>query len=153
MKILFVCLGNICRSPLLETVWRERAARAGIDCLVASAGTGAWHRGAGADRRAITAAARRGYPLDAHRARQVQPADFESYDWLLAADMDNLRELERTRPPVATAKLALALEFAGIAGVREVADPYYGNDADFDRVVELAERIADAVLHRRPLGA
>ncbi|MEO8672934.1 MAG: low molecular weight protein-tyrosine-phosphatase [Tahibacter sp.] len=148
MRILFVCLGNICRSPILEAVLRERAARAGLVCTVASVGTGNWHVGAPADARAVAACARRGYQLEAHRARQLAPGDYTDHDWLLAADAANLVELGRRRPAGASARLSLALAYADILHPRDVADPYYGDDADFDRVVVLAERVADAVVRR-----
>ena len=152
MNILFVCLGNICRSPLLEAVARERFARAGVDWQVASCGTGDWHAGDGADPRAVRIGGARGYALQRHRARQLRVADFHDFDVLLVADANNLRDV-RARAPAGTAeRVALALAFAGIDAPLEVPDPYYGRDADFQQVVELAERIADGLLQRLRSG-
>lgn len=149
MKILFVCLGNICRSPVLEAVLRQQARRAGRhDWQVASCGTGGWHAGEGADPRSCASAAQRGYTLEAHRARQLRAADYSDYDWLLAADNDNLAEIRRRRPAQASACVELALAFAGLDSPREVPDPYYGDAAGFDRVIDLAEEFARRVLER-----
>lgn len=148
MRILFVCLGNICRSPVLEAVLRTQAARAGLDWRIASAGTGDWHVGQGADPRSCASALRRGYALDAHRARQLCAADYRDYDWLLAADRANLAEIARRRPATATAQAALALSHAGIAQPIEVPDPYYGTAAGFDSVIDLAEAFARSVIER-----
>ena len=148
MKILFVCLGNICRSPVLAEVLREHVRRAGLDWTIDSVGTGDWHVGQGADPRSVTSARRRGYALDAHRARQLGREDYKVYDVLLAADAANLREIERRRPGDARAQAALALEYAGLPGLREVPDPYYGGDAGFDHVIDLAESVARALLAR-----
>jgi protein-tyrosine phosphatase len=94
-RILFVCLGNICRSPLVETVARKQLANAGLDIEVASCGTGGWHAGEQADPRMRAAAAKAGYALEAHRARQLRVTDFEHYDLLLAMDGNNLRDMQR----------------------------------------------------------
>lgn len=130
--ILFVCMGNICRSPTVEAVARAEFARDGIDAFVASAGTEDYHVGQGADRRTIAFAETHGYALAAHRARQVRSGDFEEFDLVLAMDRRNLRDLQRFRPPRGRATPALFL------GDAEVPDPYYGGDADFLRVIELA---------------
>ncbi len=148
MKILFVCLGNICRSPVLEAVLRTQAANAGLDWRIASAGTGDWHVGQGADPRSCASALRRGYALDAHRARQLCADDYRDYDWLLAADRANLAEIARRRPAAATAQTALALAHAGITQPVEVPDPYYGAAAGFDRVIDLAEAFACNLIER-----
>lgn len=148
MRLLFVCLGNICRSPVLAAVVAEHARRAGLAWTVESAGTGDWHVGEGADSRTVASAQRRGYALAAHRARQLHRDDFRRYDALLAADAANLREIERRRPSDASAQVALALEFAGIASPREVPDPYYGAAAGFEQVIDLAEQVAQALLAR-----
>jgi protein-tyrosine phosphatase len=146
MKILIVCLGNICRSPVLEAVLRVHAQNAGLDWEIASAGTGDWHVGRGADPRSGTSAQRRGYSLAAHRARQLCAADYRRYDWLLAADRSNLAEIQRRRPADATAQIALALGYAGLAQPIDVPDPYYGNAAGFDAVIDLAEAFARAIV-------
>lgn len=144
-RLLFVCLGNICRSPIVESVARVEFARAGLDIEVASAGTGAWHAGEPADPRAIAAAEASGYPLAAHRARQVAAGDFDAFDEVLAMDRANLRALQHWRPAPARSAAALFL------GDAEVPDPYYGTRADFARVVALA-RDGVRTLARR-LGA
>lgn len=148
MKILFVCLGNICRSPVLEAVLRAQAHAAGFDWDIASCGTGDWHVGQGADPRSCASAQRRGYSLAAHRARQLCAADYRRYDWLLAADRSNLEEIRRRRPANATAQIALALGYAGITKPLDVPDPYYGNDSGFDAVIDLAEAMSRAILAR-----
>lgn len=148
MKILFVCLGNICRSPVLEAVLRTQMQRAGLDWQVASCGTGDWHLGQGADPRSCASALRRGYSLQTHRARQLAAADYHEHDWLLAADRSNLAELQRRRPAAASAQLSLALPYAGIATPQEVPDPYYGGEAGFDAVIDLAEAFAQRVIER-----
>jgi protein-tyrosine phosphatase len=149
MKILFVCLGNICRSPVLEAVLREQVRRAGRQGWhIASCGTGGWHAGEGADPRSCASAARRGYSLQTHRARQLRTADFSDFDWLLAADNDNLAEINRRRPAGTTAQVRLALAFAGLSSPQEVPDPYYGDAAGFDRVIDLAESFALRLLGR-----
>lgn len=148
MNILFVCLGNICRSPVLEAVLRTQAVRAGLDWQIASAGTGDWHVGQGADPRSCASALRRGYSLDAHRARQLRAGDYRDYDWLLAADRANLAEIARRRPATASAQAALVLSHAGIAQPLEVPDPYHGGAAGFDRVIDLAEAFARKVIER-----
>jgi protein-tyrosine phosphatase len=146
MRILFVCLGNICRSPVLAEVLREHVRRAGLDWTVDSVGTGDWHVGQGADPRTVASARRRGYALDAHRARQLGAGDYKVYDVLLAADAANLREIARRRPRDARAQAALALEYAGIGAALDVPDPYYGGDAGFEQVIDLAEQVAAALL-------
>jgi protein-tyrosine phosphatase len=144
-SLLFVCMGNICRSPTVEAVARAEFARAGLAIEVASAGTHGYHIGQGADPRSIRAADAHGYPLAAHRARQLDAADFTSCDTILAMDRVNLHAIERVRPVRATARVALFPEWAGIdAG--EVPDPYYGEADGFERVIELARSgIAEAI--------
>ena len=132
MRILFVCLGNICRSPTAEGVMRRLLEQEGLDWEVDSAGTGAWHVGNPPDARATAAAARRGIALDG-AARQVRPADFERYDLILAADRSNLRDLLAIAPRQHRDKVRLLL------GDRDVPDPYYGADGGFDEVLDLCE--------------
>lgn len=147
MKILFVCLGNICRSPTAEGVLRTIAAREypGLSLEVDSAGTADYHVGEPPDRRSVAAARRRGYDLAGLRARQLQSADFRRFDCILAMDRSNLAELERQRKAGATARLAL---FLGEAGEKpdEVPDPYHGSVEDFERVLDLCERGARGLL-------
>ena len=149
-RVLFVCLGNICRSPTAEGVLRAIAAREfpllelGID----SAGTANYHVGEPPDRRTVAAARRRGYDLGGLRARQVTPGDFGRFEYVLAMDHANLAELERVRPEAATAKLALFLEFAPEAQALDVPDPYYSGVEEFERVLDLCELAARGLLAR-----
>jgi protein-tyrosine phosphatase len=131
-KVLFVCLGNICRSPLAEAAFRREAERLGLEAEVDSAGTADWHVGRPPDRRAIAAAARKGVDISAQRARQVSSADFHRFDHILALDTDNLAALERLRPPDARAELSLLLDHVPGREGEAVADPYHGDDSHFD---------------------
>ncbi len=144
-RILFVCLGNICRSPAAEGVLRARASSADIDLHVESAGTGGWHAGDPADARMMRAAARRGYRLDQHRARQVALSDFYEFDLLLAMDLGNQSDLLAMAPPNRACDIRLFLDFAGTRE-RETPDPYYGGPEDFERVLDLIEAGADGLL-------
>lgn len=148
MNVLFVCLGNICRSPTAEGVFRALAQREAPQLVVHadSAGTAGYHIGAPPDRRSQAAALRRGYDLSALRARQVEPLDFARFDLLLAMDEANLADLEACAPAGARGRIRLFLEFAPGIGRREVPDPYYGTAPDFDLVVDLAERGARGLL-------
>jgi protein-tyrosine phosphatase len=141
-RILFVCMGNICRSPIVEAVARAEFARAGIEAEVASAGTEAYHVGGRADARAIRIAQEHGYALAAHRARQVCRGDFTAFDHLLAMDRTNLRALQRLRLADEGCTPVLFL------GDDEVPDPYYGADADFVHVVALARSGVAALAQR-----
>jgi protein-tyrosine phosphatase len=140
MKLLIVCLGNICRSPTAEGVVRTLAAREfpGLAIEVDSAGTADYHVGEPPDRRSIAAARRHGYEISHLRARQVTRADFDEFDHVLAMDAANLAELERLRPAGSRAALGTFLGPAA-AEVDEVPDPYHGGVDDFERVVELSE--------------
>ncbi len=132
VKVLFVCLGNICRSPLAEAAFRAEAARIGLDAETDSAGTGGWHRGEPPDRRAIAAARRGGVDISHMRARQVRPGDFERFDHILALDADNLANLRALRPVGSRASLSLLLDHVPGREGEPVADPYYGGDGHFD---------------------
>jgi protein-tyrosine phosphatase len=147
-RILFICMGNICRSPMVETVARVELARAGIAAEVASAGTESYHVGEGADPRAIDIAEAHGYPLAQHRARQVRAADFDDFDVVLAMDRVNLRALRRHRPSEDAREAALFLEHVGFEGLAEVPDPYYGGRRDFERVLDLARRGTALLIER-----
>jgi protein-tyrosine phosphatase len=149
-SVLFVCLGNICRSPTAEAVFRERAARAGLRnaVLVGSAGIGDWHVGEPPDRRAIAHAAKRGYDLRELRARQVCGQDFERFRWILAMDRRNLRELTALRPLGHEGHVGLFLDLAPELGVHEVPDPYYGGADGFERVLDLIEAACDSLLEK-----
>ena len=132
VKVLFVCLGNICRSPLAEVAFRAEAARAGLDAEVDSAGTGDWHRGQPPDRRAIAAAQRNGVDISGLRARQVTRGDFDRFDEIVALDEENFADLEGLRPDGARANLSMLLDHVPGREGQAVADPYYGGDAHFD---------------------
>ena len=149
-RVLFVCLGNICRSPTAEGVLRGIAARefAGVPLYVDSAGTADYHVGDPPDRRTVAAARRRGYDLSSLRARRVAPADFENFDYILAMDRANLAELEQVGQGIIGGRLSLFLEFAPELRVDEVPDPYYGGTEDFERVLDLCEAGARALLRR-----
>jgi protein-tyrosine phosphatase len=138
--ILFVCLGNICRSPLAEAIARQELPHAGLRLPVASAGTGDWHIGEHADARARAVARAHGYSLEAHRARQVGPDDFHRYDWVLAMDRNNLAALRDLSPPSPRARSGLLLDVAGIDAGGEVPDPYFGGDEGFVEVLQLLRR-------------
>jgi protein-tyrosine phosphatase len=147
-RILFVCLGNICRSPLVEGVARKRCAEAGLAVTLASCGTGGWHAGHGADPRMRAAARAAGFDLESHQARQLQTADFDRHDWLLAMDSDNLLELNRLARPGAAGKAALFLPWAGVTSVQDFPDPYYGEAEGFRQCVDLAERGVAGLIER-----
>jgi protein-tyrosine phosphatase len=149
-RVLFVCLGNICRSPTAEGVLRAIAAKEypGLTLDVDSAGTADYHVGEPPDRRTVAAARRRGYDLAGLRARQMQPDDFRAFDYVLAMDRANLEALERLQPGDSRARLALFLEFSADASALEVPDPYYGGIEDFERVLDLCESAARGLLDR-----
>ncbi|MCF7202285.1 low molecular weight protein-tyrosine-phosphatase [Pseudomonas oligotrophica] len=147
MKVLFVCLGNICRSPTAEGVFRRRLRDAGLQARVEvdSAGTADWHAGKAPDARSCRAAATRGYTLDALRARQVSAEDFQRFDLILAMDHDNLARLEALRPQGSRAEVDLLLRRYGL-GCDAVPDPYHGGADGFDEVLDLIEQAADRLL-------
>ena len=132
LRVLFVCLGNICRSPLAEAAFRAEAERTGLQVEVDSAGTGDWHRGQAPDRRAIAAAKRNGVDISELRARQVTRGDFDRFDEIVALDEEILADLERLRPDGARARLSLLLDHVPGREGQAVADPYYGGDTHFD---------------------
>ena len=151
MRVLFVCLGNICRSPTAEGVMRKLVRDAGMEDVVEidSAGTGGWHVGAAPDPRSTEAARRRGITLEG-AARRVEPEDFERFDLLLAADRENLANLRAMAPDeAARQKVRLLREFdPATAGARDldVPDPYYGGERGFDDVLDLVERACAGLL-------
>jgi len=148
VKVLFVCLGNICRSPTAEAVLRAIAAREARDLEVDadSAGTAGYHIGAAPDERSQQAARRRGYDMSALRARVVAPEDFERFDLILAMDRENLSVLRRRAPRERHDRIRLFLEFAPDLGTAEVPDPYYGGPNGFEEVLDLVEGAARALL-------
>lgn len=129
---LFVCLGNICRSPLAEAAFREEARRLKLNVTVDSAGTGNWHVGEPPDPRAQAVARKNGVDISSLRARQVRPADFRRFTHVVALDEDNLANLRRLAPPDATAELSLLLDHVEGREGQPVADPYFGDDDGFD---------------------
>lgn len=147
VSILFVCLGNICRSPLAEGAFRAEVARLGLDVEADSAGTGGWHRGEPPDRRAIAAAKRGGVDISGQRARKVTSSDFDRFDHILALDVENLADLERLRPAGSHARLALLLDHVPGREGQGVADPYYGGDGEFDTTWRDVTEAARALAH------
>ena len=135
-SILFVCLGNICRSPLAEAALRAEAERLRLDLIVDSAGTGDWHTGEPPDPRAQATARRHGVEISGLKARQVTQADFRRFTHVVALDHDNLENLRRLAPPnengAATAELSLLLDHVPGREGQAVTDPYFGDDAGFE---------------------
>lgn len=157
-RILFVCLGNICRSPTAEAVFRARAEQTGIlsRLQLDSCGTGDWHVGKAPDSRAQRAAATRGYDLSALRARQLDPSDFDRFDYILAMDAANLRDIialqaassESASPEsnASSVHIGRFLDYAPNQCHADVPDPYYGGDKGFDDVLDLIEAASDGLL-------
>jgi protein-tyrosine phosphatase len=151
-SVLFVCLGNICRSPLAEAAFRREAEAIGLDVEIDSAGTGDWHIGHPPDSRATAVAKRNGIDIGHLRARRVTADDFRRFDHIVALDEQNLADLQRIRPADGTAELSLLLDHVEGRQGQAVADPYYGDEGHFDvawaEVAEgakgLARRIAGA---------
>jgi protein-tyrosine phosphatase len=147
-RLLFVCMGNICRSPTAEGVFRQVFADSdtGLTIEVDSAGTHDYHIGEAPDRRAVAAAGRRGIDLSSLRARMVSDADFERFDLILAMDRDNLDLLQRRSPEHLRSRIKLVMEFAPEAYAREVPDPYYGGAKGFEEVLDLLEQASRGLL-------
>ncbi len=145
-SVLFVCLGNICRSPTAEAVFRQKAKQAGLDLVIDSAGTGGWHVGAAPDPRAMEAGEQAGYSFVGQSARKVETSDFARFDYVLAMDKENLRNLETLAPQNYSGHLGLFLDFAKEYSAREVPDPYYGGDDGFKEVVALIEAASTGLL-------
>ena len=141
LGVLFVCMGNICRSPTAEGVFRKlhRELAPELALHIDSAGTHAYHIGEPPDPRSQAAALSRAVDISLHRGRQARAEDFQEFDYVLAMDSANLRRLESLRPAGAKAELKLLLEFAPETGVRDVPDPYYGGTRGFEEVLDLVE--------------
>ena len=144
-RIIFVCLGNICRSPTAHGVFRDKAAQAGLDIVTDSAGTSDWHIDSPPDRRATLAAQTRGYDISDLRARQFTALDFDQFDLILAMDRANKRAIEAQRPAGSTTPVLLFRELLGQHD-SDVPDPYF--DGSFDHVLDLIESGSDALLSR-----
>ncbi len=147
-RVLFVCMGNICRSPMAEGVFRQMVRQAGLDEVVrvASAGTHAFHLGEAPDKRAQAAVARRGYDISGLRAAKVRERDFEDYDMVLAMDWDNLAALQQIAPKQAHHKLQLLMRFATEHETATIADPYYGNVQGFEQALDHIEDACNGLL-------
>lgn len=148
VKVLFVCMGNICRSPTAEGVFQQRLIDHGLQDRVDtdSAGTHGWHAGDPPDSRSIDAALRRGVDIGWIRSRKVQSRDFTDFDFVLAMDRDNLEDMEAVAPATHTAQIRLFLEFAPHLDVTDVPDPYYGGPGGFDRVLDLVEAASEGLI-------
>ena len=155
--VLFVCMGNICRSPTAEAVFRKQVAEAGLldQMDIDSAGTHAYHIGNPPDQRSTAVAAQRGYRMDVLRARQVSAADIEQFDYVLAMDQENLSILKQLAPSHLRDKPQLFMSFAPDYGLSEVPDPYYGGAQGFDQVLDMVEEACAGLVQtiRRQSGA
>ena len=148
VKVLFVCMGNICRSPTAEGVFRMIVEEAGLAHLIEidSAGTHAYHIGEPPDRRSQAAALRRQIDLSKQRARKISEADFEQFDYVLAMDRDNYGELTNRSPAEHVEKIELFLDYAPEMAESDVPDPYYGGEQGFERVLDLIEAASEGLL-------
>lgn len=147
MKILMVCLGNICRSPLAEGIIKAKLERFSGVFEVDSAGTGGWHSGEQPDARSIKVARLNGIDISGQRARQVQLDDFKRFDLIFAMDLSNYKHLINLAEDVDKHKIFLFLEFAGL-GLQDVPDPWYGEPSDFESVYKLLDKSGDKVAQR-----
>jgi protein-tyrosine phosphatase len=149
VRLLVVCLGNICRSPMGEGVLRARIEASPLagQVILDSVGTGNWHAGEPPDPRAIATAARHGVDISGLRARQLSREDYTSHHWLLCADRNNLRDVRARGSSEAHSRCALLLDWAGI-GDADVPDPYTGGDAEFEAVWAMLDRAAHGVVER-----
>lgn len=148
MRILFVCMGNICRSPTAEGVFREivRTRAPHLDIEIDSAGTHDYHVGEPPDARAVAAARRRGIDITRLRARRVEEGDFERFDLIVAMDRLNRETLLDRSPAEFRERIRLMTEFAPASGIEDVPDPYYGGATGFERVLDLVEEAAAGLL-------
>jgi protein-tyrosine phosphatase len=147
-RVLFVCMGNICRSPMAEGVFRHLVRQAGLDGVVkvSSAGTHAFHVGESPDKRAVTVASKRGFDISDLRASHITDAHFDEYDMILAMDWDNLALLQQTAPKRAHHKLQLLMRFATEHESATIPDPYYGNAQGFEQVLDYIEDACTGLL-------
>lgn len=147
-RLLFVCLGNICRSPMAEGVFRRIAEEEGVAHLfdIDSAGLGDWHIGQAPDERAQAAALRRGMDISGQSARQIDRADYDRFDLLIAMDGSNYEALTELAPKAARHKIRRFLDFAPHVGTKDVPDPFYGGKEGFDRALDLIEEASRGLL-------
>ncbi|ELY22096.1 low molecular weight protein-tyrosine-phosphatase [Vreelandella titanicae] len=147
MKVLFVCLGNICRSPTAEGVFRRALERAGLadEVEIDSCGVGSWHVGKAPDARAQQAALLRGIDISDLHARQLSEHDFTQFDYVLGMDQDNLRAMRELKPANSQAHVGLFLDFAGTPGA-EVPDPYFGGDEGFEKALDMIEAASEGLI-------
>ncbi|VAW90229.1 Low molecular weight protein tyrosine phosphatase [hydrothermal vent metagenome] len=148
VKVLFVCMGNICRSPTAHGVFEHLVQQASLAKRIEidSAGTHAYHVGEPPDKRSQASALNRGFDLSSQRARRVQKADFDYYDYVIAMDNDNLSNLLEICPRALSNKVSLFLSYADNVDEDEVPDPYYGGSKGFERVLDMVESAADGLL-------
>lgn len=148
INVLFVCLGNICRSPTAHGVFQQLVDDSGLTDYfdIDSAGTSGWHIGKKPDSRTMVAAKKRGYDLSGLRGRQVDVDDFEKYDYILAMDESNLQDLQALQPSHYSGVLTLFLNYFPESSHNEVPDPYYGGDKGFDMVLDLVEAASQGLL-------
>ena len=147
-SVLFVCMGNICRSPSAEAVFRHKMQVKGLALKVDSAGTVGAHAKQKPDHRAQKAGVARGYSFDGIKARKVTVQDFTDFDLILAMDYDNIEELKKVAPPAMQDKIHLMLDFATEHEEDQVPDPYYGGAKGFDYVLDLVEAASDGLLEK-----
>lgn len=147
-SVLFVCLGNICRSPTAQGVFEHKLAQQGLSHLIKtdSAGTSGWHIDEPPDFRTIKAAQNRGYELSHLRGRQFQRDDFDAFDYILVMDESNLTDVNALKPANYEGHLGLLLDFANNTSLREVPDPYHGGEKGFYVVLDLVEDACDGLL-------
>jgi protein-tyrosine phosphatase len=146
--VLFVCLGNICRSPLAEAAFRREVEQIGLDIEIDSAGTGTWNIGKPPDPRAQAVARINGLDISEYRARQVQPEDFRRFSHVVALDAKNLADLHALRPDDAIAEISLLLDHVDGREGEAVPDPYYGGEADFGATWQAVSAGAEALARR-----
>ncbi|KHJ51760.1 low molecular weight phosphotyrosine protein phosphatase [Halomonas sp. NyZ770] len=146
-RVLFVCLGNICRSPTAEGVFQQAVVRAGLDdrITIDSCGVGDWHVGKAPDPRSQAAARQRGIEIGHLRARQLKVSDFHEFDYVLGMDRENLAAMRALQPASSQAQVGLLLDYAGLPQ-SDVPDPYYGGDEGFEQVLDLIERASQGLL-------